>query len=134
MAERLDHERICRVYIKIRDARRAATAEYEKKDAEFKQQLASLEAALLKALGRTKSMRTEDNITFYKELDIQPQVKDWDAFYAWIKETDNFEALERRVKKTFIKDYREQHKDDEESNPPGVSVIEEYKVIVRKGN
>lgn len=129
-----DLTKLARVYVKIRTAKAAATSEHKKKDEEFKQQMETIEAALLQAVGKLKSARTEDGLSVIKTLDIIPHVTDWDAFYKWIGENDAYEALERRVKKQFIKEYREEHKDDPETScPPGVRVIEEFKIQVRKG-
>lgn len=133
-------DRLARLYVKIRDARAAASAAHNKQDEEFKQQLETLQQAMLPLLGTLRSARTEDGLNVIKILDIQPNVKDWDLFYDWIVKEDAFEALERRVKKTFIQEYRERRKEEQAKNeddhgplnPPGVAVIEEYKIQVKK--
>lgn len=54
--------------------------------------------------------------------------KDWDATLKWILENGAYEFLERRVSKTVVQEYMEQHGDA----PPGVSVTRELEVRVRK--
>jgi hypothetical protein len=51
-------------------------------------------------------------------------------FYGWIKDNDAFDALERRVKKTFVTEFMETHEGG--LPPPGITVSREYVVRVRK--
>jgi hypothetical protein len=51
------------------------------------------------------------------------------VFYVWIKDNDAFDALERRVKKSFIATYMEDNKGE---LPPGISVMQEYTVTIRR--
>jgi hypothetical protein len=52
----------------------------------------------------------------------------WDDTLKWILETGAYEFLEKRVSKTAVQDYMEQHGDA----PPGVSVVRRTEVRVRK--
>lgn len=52
---------------------------------------------------------------------------DWDATLKWIIETGAYEFLEKRVSKTAITDYMEQHGEA----PPGISVTRYTSVGVR---
>ena len=128
----IDPDQLARVYIKIRDAKMAATAAHEKADAEFKRKLKLIENVLLGFLndGGMESVKTESG-TFYKQEDILPRGEDWGAFYEWVKENDAFEFLERRIKKTEVKTYMESHDGE---LPPGVAVLREYVVRVRRNN
>ena len=60
-----------------------------------------------------------------------PTGQDWEAFYDWIKEHDAFDALERRIKRTFVSKYMD---DNDGAIPPGVNVFRRYTVEVRKNN
>lgn len=126
----MDLDQIVRVYVKIRDARAAAAKEAKERDAELKDKLSKLEAVLLNHLNTTKadSVKTSEG-TFYRQEDLIPTGSDWEAFYAWVKENDAFDALERRIKKTFIAEYIEAHDGE---IPPGVSVYREHVVRVRR--
>lgn len=128
----IDPDQLARVYIKIRDAKMAATATYEKADAAFKAKLKMIENVLLGYLndGKMESVKTESG-TFYKQEDVLPRGEDWGAFYEWVKENDAFDFLERRIKKTEVKTYMEAHDGE---LPPGVAVMREYVVRVRRNN
>lgn len=147
----VDLDKIVAVYTKIRDKRSELKKAFEKEDTGLKGKLEQLEGVLLNQLNTTKSDSTKTSHgTFYRQKDVMPSCSDWAAFYAWIKEHDAFDALERRVKKTFITDYMEEHRrkaleqqaedghDSEHSDaatpqlPPGISVYTKYVVRVRK--
>lgn len=128
----MDTNRIVKVYLKMRDKRTALKREYEEADGKLVADMEKLEAQLLKFLNENNmdNVKTPSGI-FYKQADVIPQGSDWDAFYAWVKQEDAFDALERRIKKTFIKEYMEQH---EGQIPPGVSVYTTYNVRVRRAS
>lgn len=127
----MDLGKLVKTYVKIRDARAEKKRAFELEDGQLKEHLAKLEAVLLNHLNTSgsESVRTDEG-TFYKQEEIIPTGSDWDALYTWIKDKDAFDALERRIKKTFIKEFMETH---EGSLPPGVSVHREYVVRVRRG-
>lgn len=126
-----DLNTITNAYLNLRNARSEARAAFEKEDAVFDQRLKLLEGVMLKHLNEHNmdSVRTEAG-TFYRQEDLKPNITDDTAFYNWVREENAFDALERRVKKTFVKDYADQHG----TPPPGISVHREYVVRVRKGN
>jgi hypothetical protein len=126
----MDLGKLVKTYIKIRDARAEKKKAFELEDGQLKEHLGKIEAVLLGHLNTTggESVRTDEG-TFYKQEEITPTGSDWDRLYAWVKEEDAFDALERRIKKTFIKEYMETH---EGALPPGVSVHREYVVRVRR--
>lgn len=126
----MDHNKLVTVYTKIRAKRAEIKKAYEAEDDKLKADLAKIEAVLLNHLNTTNTdaVRTEAG-TFYRQQEIIPSASDWQAFYDWIKENDAFDALERRVKKTFVSEYMEAH---EGAIPPGVSVYRTFVVRVRK--
>lgn len=126
----MDHNKLVAVYTKIRNKRAEIKKAYEAEDDALKAQLAKLEGVMLSSLATTNTdaIRTEAG-TFYRQEDVTPSCSDWQAFYDWVKHNDAFDALERRIKKTFITEYMEGH---EGSVPPGVSVYRQYVVRVRK--
>lgn len=125
----VDLNKITAVIIKIREKRSALKKEYETADAELISQTETLEAFLLKTLDTmgVKRMAT-DNASFYKEKTMKPHCTDWSALYAHIKETGDFDALEKRVTKSYVEAYIKEH----ETPPPGVSTHEEWVVRVRR--
>lgn len=126
----MDMTQVTKAHINIRDARHKMRHEFEAKDAELKASQEKLEAVMLQHLqtSQSESVRTEAG-TFYRQEEITPSASDWVALYDWIKSEDAFDALERRVKKTFIKEYMEMH---DGGLPPGISVYREYVVRVRR--
>jgi hypothetical protein len=128
----LDLTKVVKAHVAIRDARNAHRKDYEAKDAELKASQEKLEAVMLDHLNThgMESVRTEHG-TFYRQEDITPSASDWNALYDWIKEHDAWDALERRIKKTFIKEYSEAH---DGGLPPGVSTYRQYVVRVRRSN
>lgn len=125
-AKTLDMNRLARAYVKIRDARAEANRKAKEADDDFAAKLALIGTAVLDFLNRSnqQSGKTESG-TFYKVLDIKPSASDWEAFYAWVKENDAFDFLEKRLKKSEIAAYMERN---EGSAPPGVSVLREFVV------
>ena len=126
----MDISTLTKAYVKIRDARGALKKQYEEEDIKLKAKLERLEAEMLRFLqeNNTDSVKTVHG-TFYRQEEITPTGADWDALYKWIAQNDAFDALERRIKKGFVKEYMETH---EGGVPPGVSVYREYVVRVRR--
>jgi len=126
----MDINKLVRVYVKIRDAKLEAKKAFEAQDAELKGKMEQIGNALLAHLNanNTESVRTEEGTVFRQE-DVMPRADDWTAIYDWIKANDAFDILERRVKKTFVKEYMKGH---DGAIPPGVSVMREYTVCVRR--
>lgn len=131
-APQVDLGKITKAFLNIRDARSALRKQFDDSDAEMKKAQERLEAAMLDHLNKhgMESVRTESG-TFYRQEDIKPSGSDWESFYAWVKQHDAWDALERRIKKTFIAEYMETHQGQ---LPPGVSVHREFVVRVRKAS
>lgn len=130
MAEELETGRIIDAYLKLRNVKQAYARAADAVIAEYDAKLDRLSAELLKRLNtqQVKSINSGGGIVV-KQEEIIPTCGDWDTFYAWVGRTNNFEALEKRIKKTFIQEYREEHKG---GLPPGVSVMRSYKAVVKK--
>ena len=123
-------EKIVRVHNAIKAKLAEEQAEWEKKEAKYKADLEEIANFMLGQLNESNvdAIKTPAG-TIYRQEKIIPTGADWDKFYKWVAENDAFDALERRIKATFIKDYMEQHAN---ALPPGVSVFRQYKVGVRK--
>jgi hypothetical protein len=126
----IDLGQVTKAHINIRDARTALRKQYEEADADLKKSQEKLESVMLDHLNRhgMDSVRTEAG-TFYRQEEITPSAADWNALYDWIKDNDAWDALERRIKRTFVKEYQEAHNG---GLPPGISVFREYVVRVRR--
>jgi hypothetical protein len=133
MEAAIDFGRVVQAYNAIRDARTAKRHAWEKEDLLLEEDSNVLKRLMLDLLNRNgaSSIKT-DNGTAYRSLKTKPSVADWSAFYAWIVEDpERFEALEKRVKATFISQYMEENGD---ALPPGVNCHREYEVAVRRPN
>ena len=126
----VDIDKVTRAYVHIRDARSTLSADFKEKDDALKAKLATLEGVLLARLNAqgAKSITTDSGIV-YRQEEITPTGADWERFYEWIREQNAFDALERRIKKNFIKQWMDDH---EGGIPPGVSVFKEFVVRVRR--
>lgn len=131
-AQPLDLAAVTNAHIKIRDARAQLKKNFELQDNDLKASQEKLEAVMLSHLNHhgMESVRTEAG-TFYRQEDLIPSIADDTAFYGWIREHNAFDALERRVKKTFIKDFAEQH---EGQLPPGINTHRQFVVRVRRAS
>lgn len=130
--EPFDIERHVRVFRKIRAARTELSAKFKEDDAALKAQQELVGNAILGFLNDTnaKTIATGEG-TAYWTTKIIPRADDWERFYAWVAKHMAFDAMERRIKSTFIKDYMEAN---EGKLPPGVSVLSERELTVRAPN
>jgi hypothetical protein len=125
-------DKLAAVYIKMRDKKTEMKRAFDEEEAKLKAKMNKIEIAMLQQLTAMdmNSVRT-DHGTIIRQEEILPTGSDWGLFYDWVKENDAFDALERRIKKTFVKEYMESH---EGAVPPGVSVMREYVVRVRRNS
>jgi hypothetical protein len=128
----MDLDKVVATYIKIRDARAEKRRAFEAEDADLKAKMERIEAFLLQHLESVQATQVGTaHGTFYRQKDVIPSVDDWGVFYDWVKQNDAFDALERRVKKTFVTQYMEAN---EGALPPGVSVFSKYVIRVRRSD
>jgi len=125
----LDYNRLVRVYIKMREARSALKREFEQRDADLKEKMSRIEAALIAGLSETgaDSVRTNSGTVFTTEVS-RASVADWSALADWIVQNNAVEFLEQRVKSTAVSEYMEQTGE----LPPGVNLHRERVVRIRK--
>lgn len=125
-----DVSRMVKAYVKLRDARTALKREFEEQDSALKAKMEMLDGEFLRLLETTQveSMKTEFG-TIYRTEDVIPQAEDWAKFYAYVRENDAFEALEKRITKKHVKEFMEQH---DGALPPGVRVFRKFVVNVRR--
>lgn len=126
----METNKLVKAYLNLREARHTLKRKFDEDDGALKIKQERIESALLAFLNENKVDRVATPLaTVYRQEEMTPTAADWSAVYEFIKENDAFEMLERRLKKTFVKDYMEQH---EGGVPPGVSVFREFVVRVRR--
>jgi len=125
-----DTGKLVKAFIGLRDARAELRTKFQEEDAALRLKQERIEASLLAHMNESGQVSGKTPFgTFYKQEDIKPMGSDWDTLYRWIKETDAFECLERRITRTFISKYMAEN---DGAIPPGVSVLRQYVVRVRK--
>lgn len=125
-----DLNNLTKIYLRIRDARDALTAQYKKEYAELEEQLALIESEMLdtcKTMG-VESMRTPHG-TIIRSVKSRYWTNDWDSMYTFIEETGAFGLLEKRLHQTHMKEFLEENPD---LYPKGMNVENTYTVVVRR--
>lgn len=128
-----DTEELVAAYIAIRSQRDRLKQEYETQDGEFKIQLAQLGAALLAVCNAVNadSIKTAHG-TVMRKLNERFFCNDWDNFYKFVLDNEAVHLLERRIHQGNFKEYCAENGAD--GLPPGVDVMREYDVTVRKAS
>jgi sugar phosphate isomerase/epimerase len=123
-------DKLVKAYVKIRDARKDLSDEYEKQDNELKESLEIIEAQLLEACKTmgADSIRTPYG-TISRTVKKRYWTNDWHSFYAFLKEHEALELLEKRVAQTNMSTFLEENPD---LHPPGLNVDSRYSVVVRR--
>ena len=125
-----DLNNLTKIYLRIRDARDALTAQYKKEHAELEAQMDLIETEMLdtcKSMG-VESMRTPHG-TIIRSVKSRYWTNDWDSMYAFIEETNAFGLLEKRLHQTHMKEFLEENPD---LYPKGMNVENTYTVVVRR--
>lgn len=111
-------------------------AEKDKMAARHKEEIAPLNDKLNKLLAWTHNQLNSqgqknarvDSGTAFLQTDTSVTVEDWDTVVEFIKTTNQFELLERRVSKGVVQEYIEATGEI----PPGVKVKSEISCHIRK--
>lgn len=127
----IDTDEVVSAYVNVREARRKLLAEYESQDATLKRDLEELEQVLLGVCNEVNadSIKTKHGIAM-RHLKERFYCQDWDNFRKFVREHDAVELLERRIHQGNFKQFMSEHEDD--GLPPGVNVMREYAITVRK--
>lgn len=117
------------VYQTIASERRKLKREFDDADTKLKADEERIELAILKFLqdSNINSVRTDFG-TAYRQEDVIPTCADWNVFYDWVKKNNAFDALEKRIKKTYVKEMLE----NDGELPAGVDVIRKFVVRIRR--
>jgi hypothetical protein len=126
-------EEVVNAYLAIRTERDKILREYEAKDAKLKEDLAKLEAVLLDVCNTISadSIRTT-NGTVMRKLNERYFCQDWDNFRKFVFDNEALELLEKRIHQGNFKQFMADNESD--GLPPGVSVMREYGITVRKAS
>ena len=126
-------EEMVAAYIALRDERSNLKSKYEEEDNKLVEDMAKIEQAML-ALCNTigaDSIKTQYG-TMIRRVNERFYCTDWENFKDYVAENDALDLLERRIHQGNFRQHMEEIK--EQGLPPGVNVIREYGVTVRKAS
>ena len=124
-------EKLVEAFIAIRNQRDRLLQEYENADKALKAESAQIEMALLNVCNSVNadSIKTTHG-TVMRKLNERFFCQDWDNFYKFVLDNEAVQLLERRIHQGNFKEFMKDHEGD--GLPPGVNVMREYGVSVRK--
>jgi len=130
MTKGISTDRLVKLFIKIRNARAAATREYEAKDTELKASLKLVEVELLRRAQESgvTGFAVNGVGTTYTNEEMHVSIGDDRAFFDFVRETGDLDFFERRVTVKHVKDYMETNKGE---LPPGLHIFRELRMRVR---
>lgn len=128
-----DTDELVEAYLLIRSEREKLLREYEASDAKLKEDMSKLEAVMLDMCNAVNadSIKTKHG-TVMRKLNERYFCQDWDNFYKYVLENEAVQLLERRIHQGNFKEHLAENESD--GLPPGVNVMREYGVSVRKAS
>lgn len=126
----MDAAKLVQVYLKIRDAKEKLVRDHEVELAKLNTQLEAVEQELLeicKATGQDGGKTAYGS--FSKTVKTRYWTNNWDTMYAFIKEHDLPQLLERRIHQTNFKEFMEANPG---VVPEGLNVDAKYAITVRR--
>lgn len=127
----MNTDQLVETFITLRNERDRMRNEWEAKDSAIKEEMTTLEQALLAICNETNatSIKT-DKGTVIRKLNERFFCTDWDNFREYVLEHQALELLERRIHQGNFKEFIAER--EKEGLPPGVNVMREFGVTVRK--
>jgi hypothetical protein len=126
-------DELVEAYLSIRSERDRLLREYEVADAKLKEDMSKLEAVMLEMCNAVNadSIKTKHG-TVMRKLNERFFCQDWDNFYKFVLDAEAVQLLERRIHQSNFKQFLAETAMD--GLPPGVNVMREYGVSVRKAS
>lgn len=120
-------------YLAVRGERERILKEFEAADAELKADMSQIEALMLDVCNtiNADSMKTSHG-TVMRKVNERFYCTDWDNFRQFELEYKDYDLRERRIHQGNFRQFLSEHEGD--GLPPGVSVMREYGVSVRKSS
>ena len=122
-------EKLVKVYLKMGNALSGLQKEFEERETALKNQMVEVKKALLEycKVQNVESVRTTEGL-FYRSVKTRYWTGDWESMGKFIIEHHAPELLEKRIHQGNFKQF---HNPDD-GLPPGVNVMREYGITVRK--
>jgi len=124
-------EELVKAYLTLRTARETLASEFKLKDKELESEMLTIEQAMLGVCNETNadSIKTQHG-TVIRKMNQTYHCTDWDNFKKFILENEVIDLLQQRIAQTNFKEFIAERQ--EEGLPPGINVMRELTVMVRK--
>jgi hypothetical protein len=129
--ENMNLETLVEAYLAIRSEREVLLQKYDEEDKKLKEEMAALEQAMLVICNATNadSIKTSQG-TVMRKMNERFYCTDWDNFRKFVMEAQAIELLEKRIHQGNFKEFMAENEGD--GLPPGVNVMREFGITVRK--
>lgn len=119
------------VYVATRDALAEERKAYNTYEAKAKNYMDRIEMFIKDKADEigVDSFKTKSG-TAYRTVKTSYRVGNWDVYLNWLKETNNFQCLEKRAAKNAVKEIH----DETGEIPPGLEYVAEVAFDVRRPN
>jgi hypothetical protein len=126
-------EELVGAYIALRNERAKLKEEYEEADSKLKADMDKIERTMLEICHEVGADSIKTSVgTVMRRVNERFYCTDWDNFKNYVLENEAVELLERRIHQG---NFREHMSDIEgEGLPPGVNVMREFGITVRKAS
>jgi hypothetical protein len=126
-------DELVEAYLEIRTQREKLLREYEMADATLKDDMSKIESVMLDMCNAVNadSIKTKHG-TVMRKMNERFFCQDWDNFYKFVLDNEAVQLLERRIHQSNFREFLSNHESD--GMPPGVNVMREYGVSVRKAS
>ena len=127
----ISFSKLAETSFKMRERLAEITHEYDAKYKELADKKALVDIEMLRQM-QERGVSSEKVIgvgTVYTYKAVKASIADDAIFYSWVREKDAFEALERRVKSSFVQTYMDEHSGEA---PPGLNIYTEIQARLRK--
>jgi len=124
-------DELTRDYMSLRREREKLATQFKQEDGALQEAQAVIESKLLElcAEHNLDSVRTQSG-TVMRSIKSRVHVLDWDSFYNYVLENQAPQLLQKRVHESNFEEFMSERQD--EGLPPGVNVVREYSITVRK--
>jgi len=126
-------EELVGVYIALRNERAKLKEEYEEADGKLKSDMDKIEQTMLEICNEVGADSIKTSVgTVMRKVNERFYCTDWDNFKNYVLENEAVELLERRIHQG---NFREHMADIQgQGLPPGVNVMREFGITVRKAS
>ena len=129
--DELDLEQLVKIYLTIRSQREKLSADFESADKALKTEMSVIEQAMLAICNTAKAESIKTNFgTVIRNTKERFTCSDWSNFKDFVLEHQAIDLLERRIHQGNFKTFLSENEQD--GLPPGVNVMREFGITVRK--